>query len=113
MNFSLLNPKKQIFFFREIDVPALAPGQLINYDTEIALKTCRKFLPFSNMQVVNSSLCKIEMILDYNPLRKLIILGGGTKALRNQPFNCFSLKNKDATITTEATDIVIELETIR
>lgn len=110
---SLLFPPNPIFFFREIDVPALAVGQTVMYDEEVALRDCRKFTPFSNIQVVNTSECDIDILLDYNPNRKLIVLGGGTKALRNQPFSCFSIKNTDAVIATTAGQVFIELETIR
>lgn len=104
---------KPVFFFKEISVPALAPGQVIMYDEEVALRNCRKFIPFSNMQLVNTSTVNLEMLLDYSPDRKLIILAGGTKALRNQPFNCFSVKNLDSTVATIVGDVFIELETIR
>jgi hypothetical protein len=111
--YSLLFPPNPIFFFREISVPALAAGQTVIYDEETALRNYRKFTPFSNMQLINTSQCNLEMLLDYFPDRKLIILAGGTKALRNQPFNSFSIKNTDPAVATTADEVFIELETIR
>jgi hypothetical protein len=110
---SILYPPKPIYFFKEIDVPALAAGQTIMYDEEVALRVYRRFTPFSNIQVVNTSACNLDILLDYNPGRKLIVLAEGTKALRNQPFNCFSIKNTDGAIATAADEVFIELETIR
>lgn len=110
---SILFPQKPMFFFKEISVPALAAGEMKMYDEEIALRNYRKFTPFSNMQLVNTSQCNLEMLLDYSPDRKLIILAGGTKALRNQPFYSFSIKNTDALVATTAEQVFIELETIR
>jgi len=110
---SLLFPKPGIFFFQTILVPGLTPGQMVLYDAETALRPFRKFSPFSNIQVVNTSTAAIELILDYNPDRKLIVLAGGTKALRNQPIRSFSVKNTDAIISIPASGVFIELETIR
>lgn len=110
---SFLFPKPGVFFFRTILVPALTPGQLVLYDSETALRVFRKFSPYSNIQVVNTSTAAIELLLDYNPDRKLIVLAGGTKALRNQPFDSFSVKNTDAAISISASAVFIELETIR
>jgi len=105
--------KESIFFFKEISVPALSAGAMILYDEEVTLKKYRKFTPFSNIQVVNTSNANLEIILDYNPDKKLIVLSGGTKALRNQPFRAFSIKNTDVSVSTITDDVIIELETIR
>lgn len=110
---TLLFPPKPIYFFREISVPQLIPGQIMIYDEETTLRNFRKFTPYTNIQMVNTSQCIVEFLLDYNPSRKLIVLGGGTKALRNQPFYSFSIRNTDTTITILAGEVFIELETIR
>ncbi len=111
--YSLLYPSEPLYFFKEISVPALSAGALILYDSEVALRTMRKFTPFSNIQLVNTSTVDLEVILDYNPNKKLIVLAGGTKALRNQPFYSFSIKNMDSVVATTANEVIIELETIR
>lgn len=110
---SLFFPSKPIFFFKLISVPVLAAGGMKMYDEETALRPYRKFTPFSNIQMINTSPVNIEVLLDYNPDRKLIVLAGGTKALRNQPFYCFSIKNTDVAVATAADEVIIELETIR
>lgn len=110
---SLLFPPQPVYFYKQIYVPALAPDQLQMYDEENTLRHYRKFIPFTNIQIVNTSEADIEILLDYSREKRLIVLAGGTKALRNQPFRCWSVKNLDDVITTTATDINIELETIR
>ena len=114
LNFkNLLFPPKPIYFYKCFEVPALEPQASIEYDRENTLRHFRKFMPFTNMQIVNTSDCEMEMILDYSQAKKLIILAGGTKALRNQPFSSWILKNNDDTLSTEAGQVIVELETIR
>lgn len=110
---SFLFPEPPVFFLQQITVPALAAGELKDYDQENTLRHYRKFMPFSNIQLVNTSPVDVEVVLDYSTIRKLLVLAGGTKALRNQPFSSFSVKNKDTSVATADGDIMIELETIR
>lgn len=110
---SFLFPPPPVYFLQQITIPALVAGKLIDYDQENTLRHYRKFMPFSNIQLVNTSEVNVEIVLDYSTIRKLLVLAGGTKALRNQPFSSFSVQNKDAAVATAAGDIMIELETIR
>lgn len=109
---SLLFPPKPVYFFRRISLPALTAGSCITYDLDGYLRTCRKFVPFSNFQLVNDSETELEILLDFSPNKKLRCLGKGTKAIRNQPFNSFIIYNV-GTVDTGTDDIQIELETIR
>lgn len=110
---SFLFPSNPVFFLQQISVPVLAAGAMKDYDQENTLRHYRKFMPFTNIQVVNTSTVDIEVVLDYSTIRKVLVLAGGTKALRNQPFSSFSVKNVDALAATLADDVMIELETIR
>jgi hypothetical protein len=110
---SFLFPEPPVSFLQQISVPALAAGEIKDYDQENTLRHYRKFMPFSNIQLVNTSAVDVEVVLDYSTIRKLLVLAGGTKALRNQPFSSFSVKNKDVSVATAAGELMIELETIR
>lgn len=110
---SFLFPPPPVFFLKRIDVPALAAGAVKEYDAENTLRACRKYLPFTNFQIVNDSAAEVEFTLDYSTNKRIKVLSGGVKAVRNQPFYSFVIKNISAAIATEGDDITIELETIR
>ena len=110
---SFLFPASPIYFLKRIDVLALAAGAVQEYDAENTLRACRKFMPFTNFQIVNDSAAEVEFTLDYSTNKRIKVLSGGVKAVRNQPFNSFVIKNISSSIATEADDITIELETIR
>ena len=105
-------PPQPITFFRRISLPIIVAGQSITYDVDNLLRTYRLFIPFTNFQIVNDSETELEIILDYSLNKKLRCLAKGTKAIRGQPFNSFSINNV-GTIDTAADDIQIELETLR
>lgn len=110
---SFLFPPSPIYFLKRIDVPALAAGAVKEYDAENTLRKYRLFMPFTNFQIVNDSAAELEFVLDYSDNKRIKVLSGGVKAVRNQPFNSFVIKNISAAIATEGDDITIELETIR
>ncbi len=110
---SFLFPPPPVYFLKRIDVPALNAGAVKEYDAENTLRKYRQFMPFSNFQIVNDSAAELEFTLDYSENKRIKVLSGGVKAVRNQPFSCFTIKNLSAAIATEGDDVTIELETIR
>ncbi|MDD5614887.1 MAG: hypothetical protein PHH85_01645 [Candidatus Methanoperedens sp.] len=80
-------------FFQIFYVPALAAGATKDYDAENTLRAYRKFAPFVNAQVINTSSVNIEVSFDYNANRKIFSAAGGAPGTHNQPFWSFQVKN--------------------
>ena len=111
---NFLSPPTPINFFKQIIPAAMIAGSQIDYDEENTMRNYRKYIPYSSLQVVNrSSSVNVEVWFDYDVRRKLLVLSGGTKAIKNQPFRSFIVKNTHATDTLAENELILELETIR
>lgn len=109
---SLLFPKPPIYFLQYIELPAQTATEVLTYDLDGLLKHYRRFSPFTNFQLVNNSSIEFEVRFDYSVNKRIKILGGAVKAVKNQPFNSFQILNLSG-VTSEAGKVTIELETIR
>ncbi len=109
---TLLFPPKSVQFFKRIDVPVITAGSIVLYDRETALKAYRRFSPFINFHIVNDSQVSLDVTFDYNPNRRIKILSGGTGDSKNQPFETFTIKNLDSSLSTAANEVFLQIETI-
>ena len=100
-------------FRKSFRVPAIAPGEQIEYDREDTLRHFRSFSPFFTFSITNASNAELEVLFDYNPNSVLPCARQGAASSKNIPFTSFLIKNTSVSISTGANDVIIIIERIQ